>query len=247
MNLRQQFLTKNNCYITGKKIIPQGIMIHSTGAANPSLKRYIQPDDGLLGKNVHHNDWNQPMPAGQQVCVHAFIGQLADGTVATYQTLPWDMRGWHCAGGSKGSGNDTHIGFELAEDQLTDPVYFSQVYQEAVELCAMLCKSYGIKPEKPDLICHSEGYALGIASNHGDVMHWFPRFSKSMDTFRADVQKIIAAPAAKTPEETTVDNALADGIITDRAHWLGVLTGTVTPNRANIKTLMDNAHKQLTR
>ena len=77
--------------------------IHSTGANNPWLKRYVGPDDGLLGKNQYNNHWNQPMD--REVCVHAFIGKLADGTVATYQTLPWDYRGWHCAG----SGNDNWI------------------------------------------------------------------------------------------------------------------------------------------
>lgn len=59
----------------------------------------------------------------------------------------------------------------------------------------------------------------------------------------ADVQAV----AEKSAEEVTVDNALADGITTDRAHWLGVLTGTVTPVPANIKTMMDNAHKKITR
>ena len=246
MNLHKLLLTKNNCYSIGKKLIPIGVMVHSTGANNPYLRRYVQPDDGLLGQNINGNHWNQPLPAGQQVCVHAFIGLLADGTVATYQTLPWDMRGWHCAGGPKGSGNDTHIGFEICEDNLTDPVYFAKVYREAVELSAMLCQVYGIKPEKPALICHSEGYALGIASNHSDVMHWLPRFGKSMDNFRADVKQAMTSPLAKTPEEVTIDNALADGIITDRAHWLGVLTGTVAPNRSYIKLLIDNAHRQLT-
>ena len=28
-----------------------------------------------------------------------------------------------------------------------------------------------------------------MASNHADVMHWFPKFGKSMDTFRTDVSK----------------------------------------------------------
>ena len=51
MNLHKQLLTKNNCYIVGKKIVPKGVMVHSSGADNPYLKRYIQPDDGLLGKN----------------------------------------------------------------------------------------------------------------------------------------------------------------------------------------------------
>lgn len=36
-------------------------------------------------------------------------------------------------------------------------------------------------------MCHAEGYQRGIASNHGDVLHWFPKYGKSMDDFRADV------------------------------------------------------------
>ena len=191
MNLRKLYLTKNECYIVGKKHTPKGIMVHSTGANNPWLKRYVGPDDGLLGKNPNNNHWNQFRPGGRQVCVHAFIGKLADGTIATYQTLPWDMVGWHSGSGTKGNAGlkQGYIGFEICEDNLTDRTYFNAVYKEAVELCAYLCKLYNIPPEKPYLICHSEGYKLGIASNHGDVMHWFPKHGKSMDMFRADVSK----------------------------------------------------------
>ena len=32
---------------------------------------------------------------------------------------------------------------------------------------------------------------MGIASNHADVMHWFPKHRKSMDTFRADVKALL--------------------------------------------------------
>jgi N-acetylmuramoyl-L-alanine amidase len=162
-------------------------MVHSTGANNPWLKRYVGPDDGLIGKNTYNNHWNQDRPDGREVCVHAFIGKLADGSIAAYQTLPWNMRGWHCGG----SGNDTHIGFEICEDGLNDASYFAAVYREAAELCAYLCKLYGLTEK--DVICHSEGYKLGIASNHSDVMHWFPRFGKSMDAFRADVKKLLDA------------------------------------------------------
>ena len=49
-----------------------------------------------------------------------------------------------------------------------------------------LCKQYGLTEK--NIICHSEGHKLGIASNHADVMHWFPKHGKSMDTFRADVK-----------------------------------------------------------
>ena len=191
MNLHKLLLTNNACYKAGKTITPRGIMVHSTGANNPNLKRYVGPDDGLLGKNQYNNHWNTDKPGGRQVCPHAFIGKLADGTIAAYQTLPWNMRGWHCGSGAQGSGNDTHISFEICEDNLTDAAYFNAVYKEAVELCAYLCKQYGIRPERPYLICHSEGHKLGIASNHGDVMHWFPKHGKSMDTFRAEVKRLL--------------------------------------------------------
>lgn len=130
----------------------------------------------------------------REVCVHAFIGKLADGTVATYQTLPWDHRGWHCGSGSKGSGNNTHISFEICEDGLMDSAYFNKVYNEAVELCAYLCKQYGLTEK--NIICHSEGHAQGIASNHGDVMHWFPKHGKNMDTFRAAVKAKLAGSSS---------------------------------------------------
>ena len=200
MNLRKLIFTNNACYKAGRKITPKGIMVHSTGANNPNLNRYVGPDDGLLGKNIYGNHWNQSM--SRNVCVHAFIGKLNDGTIATYQTLPWDHRGWHCASGSKGSGNDTHIGFEICEDGLKDANYFGKVYKEAVELCAYLCKQYGLTEK--DIICHSEGYAKGIASNHGDVMHWFPIHGKSMDTFRADVKVMLEGkdnPVKPAPAE----------------------------------------------
>ena len=124
-----------------------------------------------------------------------FIGKLEDGTIATYQTLPWNYRGWHCGSGWKGSGNDTHISFEICEDNLTDRSYFYKVFNEAVELCVYLCKLYGLNEN--NIICHSEGYKLGIASNHADVMHWLPRHGESMDSFRNAVKEKLLAEKEK--------------------------------------------------
>lgn len=191
MNLQKLILTKNDCYKAGKTITPRGIMVHSTGANNPNLKRYL-PNDGKIGANLYGNHWNQARPGGREVCVHAFIGKLKDGSIATYQTLPWNHRGWHAGG----KANDTHIGFEICEDGLTDSTYFNKVYREAVELCAHLCTLYNLTEK--DIICHSEGYKQGIASNHGDVMHWFPKHGKSMDTFRADVKALLNKQETKT-------------------------------------------------
>lgn len=217
MNLHKLIFTENACYKAGKKITVKGIMVHSTGANNPWLKRYVGPDDGLLGKNQYNNHWNQAMD--RQVCVHGFIGKLADGTIATYQTLPWDHRGWHAGG----SANNTHIGFEICEDGLTDSTYFKKVYQEAVELCAYLCKQFGLTEK--DIICHSEGYKRGIASNHGDVMHWFPKHGKSMDTFRAAVKALLASntekdePAQEETPAVTYPEKLTSGYYRVRKTW----------------------------
>lgn len=182
MNLKKCILTENDCYKAGRKIKPVGVMVHSTGADNPNIKRYVQPDDGILGVNNNNNHWNR---SGVEKCVHAFIGKGKDGKIYTYQTLPFDHRGWHAGG----KANNTHISFEICEDDLTGREYFEAIYKEAVEFTAYLCKQYGFDPMKDGVVlCHSEGYERGIASQHGDVMHWFPKHGKNMDDFRRDVK-----------------------------------------------------------
>jgi LysM repeat protein len=223
MNLHKLIFTENACYKAGRKITVKGIMVHSTGANNPNLRRYVGPDDGLLGVNQYNNHWNTYHPGGREVCVHGFIGKLKDGTIATYQTLPWDHRGWHAGG----SANNTHIGFEICEDGLADATYFAKVYQEAVELCVYLCKLYGLTEK--DIICHSEGYRKGVASNHGDVMHWFPKHGKSMDTFREAVRVALSAQekeddAVTVEPETSVKPStypekLTEGYYRVRKNW----------------------------
>jgi len=127
---------------------PLGVLWHSTGANNPWLKRYVQPSDNapdrdhwlnLLGKNQNSNDWNH---IDRQAGLNCWIGKLADGTVTTVQTMPWDWRPWGCGG----SCNDAWVQFEICEDALTDPVYFEQAYHEACELTAYICKLYDINP-----------------------------------------------------------------------------------------------------
>ena len=43
------------------------------------------------------------------------------------------------------------------------------------------------------VICHQEGARRGIASNHADVLHWFPMHGMTMDDFRADVAQEMEA------------------------------------------------------
>lgn len=222
MKLHTLLLTQNNCFKTGKTITPKGLMLHSTGCNNPNLSRYVGPNDGILGVNPNNNHWNTPLPDGRQVCVHGWVGLDAKAIVRSYQTLPWNMRGWHAGGNA----NDTHIGVEICEDNLGSKDYFDLVYREAVELFAYLSKEYKLNPLEPGvIICHSEGYKMGIASNHSDVMHWFPKYGKNMDIFRQEVKEqmdgapvvvekpIMDIPAdwAKQSWQWAIDNGITDG------------------------------------
>lgn len=68
---------------------------------------------------------------------------------------------------------------------------------EAAELCAYLCKEYKLDPMADGVIVgHYEGYKRGIASNHADPGHWFVKHGKSMDTFRAEVKRLLAESEA---------------------------------------------------
>ena len=202
MQIHQQFAMRNDCYTRNQAELakapanrdsryaqyyqgPRGIMVHSTGANNPNLRRYVQPDDGVLGSNANGNDWNRP---GLEVCVHAFLGLTQAGEVAAYQILPWEYRAWHCGGDA----NNTHLSFEICEDNLRDRAYWEKTYRLARELTAELCRKFGLDPLAPGvLVDHAEGAALGIASNHADVDHWWSRYGVTMDDFRADVAQLL--------------------------------------------------------
>ena len=221
-------MTQSTCYKGTRRFTPKGVLWHSTGANNPNLKRYVQPDDNApdraewlvkLGKNAYANDWNH---INREAGLNFWIGKLADGTVAAVQTMPWDYRPWGCGSGSKGSCNDTHIQFEICEDALTDASYFNACYQEACEMTAYLCKMFGINPkgtisykglQVPTIIDHTGSHALGLGSNHGDVQHWSRRYGKTMENVRNDVAAILAADGAapttpSVPAETE-DNGKA--------------------------------------
>lgn len=205
MNLKQCILTANDCYKQGTKITdgrPTGIVVHSTGANNPYIKRYVQPlktdfnyneiiDD--IGVNQYGNHWNKSAAEmGRSTCVHAFIGKTSNGEIATYQTLPFDICCWGVGRGPKGSYNynpTARVQFEICEDDLTDENYFNAVFKEAIEFCAYLCRLYGFGVDK--ISSHHEAHLQGYGNNHADCDHWLKRFGKSMDWFRAEVQTLL--------------------------------------------------------
>lgn len=201
MEIMQYYQTQNPCYKAGKKIKPSGIVVHSTGANNPYIKRYVGPDDGILGKNQYNNHWNK---SSATKCVHAWIGKVADGSLKVYQTLPWDYRCWGVGSGKKGSYNSTHIQFEICEDGLTNEEYYTEAFNLAKELCAFLCEKFGIKTA--NIVGHYEAADAGYGSNHGDPRNWQRKFGGSMDQFRTDVGSmlgVVEEPAITTQPVST--------------------------------------------
>lgn len=174
MKIIEAFAVKNKCYQAGAPLTPRGIMLHSVETPQPSAA-------------VFARSFNQYQPGGVSVCVHAFA--QADGTV--YQTLPWEMRGWHCGG----SANSTHIGVEMTEPSagMTYAEAAEQIagtYHTAVELFAELCKQYELDPAQDGVIIgHAEGHRRGVASNHADPDYLWGAYSMgyTMDGFRRDV------------------------------------------------------------
>lgn len=213
MKLVESIMTQNPCYTAGRKITVKGLMLHSVGCPQPSASVFI--------KNWNKSTYNN-------ACVHGFI-DANDGTV--YQTLPWNHRGWH--GG--GSSNNTHIGVEMCEPaciKYTSGANFTcsdlasaraaakRTYVSAVELFAMLCKKFNLDPLK-DICSHKEGYARGIATNHGDPEHLWTQLGMgySMDSFRKavkakmDEKKLDNVPSAWSKDAVSwaVENKLMEG------------------------------------
>ena len=254
--------TQSTCYKGTRKMAIKGILWHSTGANNPNLKRYVQPSDTkpsadtyskakwleVLGKNSNNNDMNHIY---REMGMNAWIGKLADGTVACIQTMPWDYRPWGCASGNKGSCNDGWIQFEICEDGLTDQNYFNKIYKEACEITAYLCKLYDIDPKGfvthngvkvPTILCHQDSYQLGLGSNHGDIYHWFPKFGKSMETVRTDVAALLkitsnSTTSSKAPQvtESTSTAVKTYKVITEINKYTNATDAAAQKNALNTK------------
>ena len=196
MDIIEAFATKNKCYQAGAPLHPRGLMLHSIGCPQPNaavLARYF----------------DQYQPGGQSVCVHAFA--QADGTV--YQTLPWEMRGWHCGG----SANGTHIGVEMTEPGAGTAcaeaaAQITGTYRAAVALFAALCETYGLDPLADGVIIgHAEGHRRGVASNHADPEYLWQQYGMgyTMDGFRAAVAEAMAG-AREEETDMTRYNTVAE-------------------------------------
>ena len=122
-------MTQSTWYKETYTQTPVGVLWHSTGINNPTIKRYVQPSDNasdrdywlkIIGRNPYGNDWNH---TEQDAGVNFWIGKLADGSVSAVQVAPLNYRPWGCGSGSNGSCNNGWVQFEICEDSLSDKSY----------------------------------------------------------------------------------------------------------------------------
>ena len=237
MNLIKCFQTHSTWYKGAKMGRPIGVLWHDTGAGNPTLKRYVQPYEGdenydelmaLLGKNKYGNDWNH---INHGAGLNAWIGKLADGSIATIQAGEWERHPWGCGGGTLGSCNgyikvsgkttwteDFWLQFEICDDGYGDKDYFLKAYKEACEFTAYICKLFNIDPfgkvlyngvSVPTILCHADSYKLKLGGNHRDIYSWFKKYGYTMDNVRNDVAALLAEEKEEpTTKEDTPDYSI---------------------------------------
>lgn len=181
-----QLWTKSDA-LRNSALTPKGIMVHSTATPGVSAQTF-------------RDKWDAPNVGAS---VHYFVDDKD-----IIQCLPLDKRAGHAAG----TANQTHLAFEICEPSgLTynksgsaitayhPPAgYFRAAWENAVWLCAKLCRDYGFDP-MTDILSHAEGHAKGIASNHADTGHWFRWEATNMDRLREDVKASMEHTETKRP------------------------------------------------
>ena len=209
--------TKSDVWGTSKRIPPSGLVLHST--AMPGYDAYA------IQKN-----FNRP---NRGASIH---GCVDDQHIV--QCLPWTYRAGHVGSGRYGSFNNSHIGIEMCEPKgltynsngsvitaYNPPAgYFENIWNNAVDLFAYLCKEYSLNPlGKNVIVCHSEACALGYGSNHADVMHWFKWENKTMDDFRNAVN---ARMKGEDDDDMTyekfceyMDRYMSEAVVSEPSAW----------------------------
>lgn len=214
--ITEDIFTKSDCYRSTKKSARTGIQVHSVGCKGTLMARWKK-------------SWNAP---GRTVC-----GNYIIDTNGIYRVLPEGKRCWLSGSGKNGNANNTHLGFEICEPLTKNdtPEVAADLYGKTLYLCVYLCRMYGISPA--NVQAHYELHALGLASNHADVRHWWGKKGTSwepytMDTLRRDIAAELGESYVKTlkrgsagPDVVTLQKLLNDsGASLETDGNFGVLT-----------------------
>lgn len=245
MDIIKAHATKNLCYIANKKMVPKGIVVHSTGANNPNLKRYVDSPENV-GVNKYGNHWNQATPGGRKVCVHAFIGYDKNKVVRVAEILPLDICCWGVGAipydkygnelssaksskfhhyGPSYNYDPAYIQFEICEDDLTDKEYYKNAFSVAAEYCAELCKKYDIPIA--NIVGHIEAYKQGYGNHHSDPEHWMKRFGEDMNDFRSNVKKLLGVSDITNTKEPQKETTKEDIVSIQKGDLVAISSDAV--------------------
>lgn len=213
VNIETRYMTQNPCYNTKRTIQVKGLVLHSVGCPQPN-------------KEVFYKNWNKA--SYNRASIHGFIDN--SGVIITLPCMETTAtsksgvahRGWHVGSGTKGSYNNSHLGFEMTEpscikytsganftcsDVAAASAFVRKNLDNAVELFAQLCIYHNLDPlGKNVIVSHREAHDLGYASGHADPTHLFTqlKMNYTMDDFRNEVnnrvQELKNPPKIETPK-----------------------------------------------
>ena len=188
MNIIKTYAVNSTCYIESKKMIPQGIVIHSTGVNDPMLARYTDCPEST-----------------EKECAHAFIGYDKEKNLSIAEVLPLDICCRNIGIGMKGSFdcNPPYIQLDVCEDGLRDRHYYNKVFCLAAEYCAYLCKKFNL--DVKSIVSHKEAYEMGYGSNYADPDYWMNIFGETMGDFRRRVSNLL-----NISDKTDVDDVIGN-------------------------------------
>lgn len=165
-----KLISKNR---SNEKLIPQGVCIHDTATPSATaLNEYTYFNNGAGGRSAS---------------AHAFIDWTDGCTII--QTVPYNEVSWGCGY----TGNHKFINIECCVPKTHNVEQFNIVWNNTVQLVADLfiehVKQYTIT--KDNLMSHAEVSNKWHETDHRDPIAFFKEYSKTVDDFRNEVQKVI--------------------------------------------------------
>jgi N-acetylmuramoyl-L-alanine amidase len=163
--IKQQFITYNRPKTT---LLPVGIVVHETAT----------PGATAQSEYIYFNGGNRKASA------HAFVDWME-----IIQTIPWTEQAWHAGP----TANEKYLGIELCRPSTHDPAKFQEVWNRGVWLFAWLFLNILKKDRvtRDNLMSHAEVSAKWHESDHADPVSYFAEYGKTVDGFRAEVQRKI--------------------------------------------------------
>lgn len=162
----------------GTKLVPQGVVIHSTATPEATDEDEIAYFDAC----------------NRDASAHYFIDYDSISRAIQEREVAWH---------AGPTANSRFIGIELCE--FRDQAKFLEVWKRGVWLTADICKRYGFGVDK--VFSHRETSRMYRETNHTDPDGYFASHGKTWAQFKADVQAVLqGAVPSPSPAPVPVPN-----------------------------------------